>query len=668
MKQKTLLLVFLLFSYFLNAQQNVIDSLKNELDKAETLVVKLNIYKSLTKELNLYSFPKKSIPIYKQAIDIARKNNDKKFEAKVNRYLHVTYTKLEDTIKANKYLETALVIDKKAEIISGVLLDLNLYGAFYIDTQRYMKAIEILNEAIKIFNKKPNSSIICQIYTNLGIAYSKTNNIEKELSCYFKSIEYAEKFKTYDDKIFALHHIGVAYMVNGNFEKAEKYFLKGLKDTIYSTPSEINNNHHALSYNYWLMGEYEKSIKHGKISELFFHKTGSVFFEFEDIRYQVQSYNMLAKYNEALINGNRALKLDKKINFKNVVLALKVSLSTSYIGIGEINNAEEYLLEVLDFFNNSKNVERINKQELYQNLALIYEKNNNYKKALVFYKKYLKVNKAELTEQRDTKITEIETKYQTEKKEKENQQLKLEKAEQTLALQKEKQQKTYMLSALFILLLFIGVFAYYFRRNQKQKRVIENLQKELHHRVKGNLSVISTFINLAKEEFKNPAFVNKLNELQNRIESINEIHQRLYESDDMTNLHLKKYVKTLAENVKTTFNNNDVEIINNIDENLKLYAKKTFPVGLIINEFLTNSFKYAFAENTKGEIEIKMQEIGNKISLVLSDNGKGMPKDFNIETTLRFGVRVMQTLTKQLGGTFDMQGTEGVSINIEFPK
>ena len=124
----------------------------------------------------------------------------------------------------------------------------------------------------------------------------------------------------------------------------------------------------------------------------------------------------------------------------------------------------------------------------------------------------------------------------------------------------------------------------------------------------------------------------------------------------------------MADNVANSFNNDNVEVIQDIDNTLKLYADKSFPVGLIINEFITNSFKYAFGKDVKGKINIKMQEAKNTFSLILSDNGKGLPENFNIEQSETFGMRIMKLLTEQLKGTFQLESTNGVKINIQFPK
>ncbi|PQJ31746.1 hypothetical protein BST92_07325 [Nonlabens arenilitoris] len=225
----------------------------------------------------------------------------------------------------------------------------------------------------------------------------------------------------------------------------------------------------------------------------------------------------------------------------------------------------------------------------------------------------------------------------------------------------------YLIILLLALIAIIVFIYYFFNRLKKQKATIESLQKELHHRVKNNLSIIDTFIEVAKEEFNEIRFTTKLSELQNRIDSINEVHQQLYLKEDITNLNLKKYIDKLSNNITASFSNHEIEIVNNINNSLTIKADKSFSIGLVINEFITNSFKYAF-ENKSGKVSINVVENKNSYAVTLKDNGKGLPKDFNIEESETFGLRIIKLLSKQLNGTFELINNNGVILNITFPK
>ncbi|HZH70577.1 MAG TPA: sensor histidine kinase, partial [Flavobacteriaceae bacterium] len=276
----------------------------------------------------------------------------------------------------------------------------------------------------------------------------------------------------------------------------------------------------------------------------------------------------------------------------------------------------------------------------------------------------------------DTKqmIVEISSKCQTEKKENENLALKQQNAEQALLMEKEKNQKLAIGGGLAIALVGLGIFFIAFRKNQKQKHeiekqknLVEELQRELHHRLKNNLSFIDFFITLAKGKFPDTAYREKLDELQNRINSMFEVHKQLFKKEDVTNVNAKTYISALVENVKKAYESPNISLEENV-EDTNLRADTSFPIGLIVNEFVTNSYKYAFPNGENGVITINFNEGPNDYHLRLSDTGKGLPPDFDIDNLDSFGMETIKLLTQEYKGSFKLDGTQGLKMDITFPK
>ena len=203
---------------------------------------------------------------------------------------------------------------------------------------------------------------------------------------------------------------------------------------------------------------------------------------------------------------------------------------------------------------------------------------------------------------------------------------------------------------------------------EQQKKKVEMLQKELHHRMKNNLSFIDLFINLAKGRFTDAAYQDKLNELQNRMRSMFEVHKQLFKKEDVTAVKAKSYIDVLVENVKQAYDDKHVSIINNTHKDETLLANTSFPVGLIVNEFVTNSYKYAFNDNKDAVINISLTSDEKQYQLSLRDNGKGLPDNFNIDHLDSFGLETIQLLTQEYKGTFQLDGSKGVSMYINLPK
>lgn len=198
--------------------------------------------------------------------------------------------------------------------------------------------------------------------------------------------------------------------------------------------------------------------------------------------------------------------------------------------------------------------------------------------------------------------------------------------------------------------------------------MVETLQKELHHRMKNNLSFIDLFINLAKTKFPDQVYQTKLNELQNRMRSMFEVHKQLFKKDDVTSVKAKNYIDTLVQNVQEAYAQDNITIDNGTHTDETILANTSFPVGLIVNEFVTNSYKYAFDNDEQGIITIELTSDHSNYHLTLKDNGKGLPKNFNIEELDSFGMETIQLLTKEYKGTFNIDGLDGVLMNITLPK
>jgi len=241
-------------------------------------------------------------------------------------------------------------------------------------------------------------------------------------------------------------------------------------------------------------------------------------------------------------------------------------------------------------------------------------------------------------------------------------------------MEKEKNQKLAIGGGLAIALVCLGIFFIAFRKNQKQKHeiekqknLVEELQRELHHRLKNNLSFIDFFITLAKGKFPDTAYREKLDELQNRINSMFEVHKQLFKKEDVTNVNAKTYISALVENVKKAYESPNISLEENV-EDTNLRADTSFPIGLIVNEFVTNSYKYAFPNGENGVITINFNEGPNDYHLRLSDTGKGLPPDFDIDNLDSFGMETIKLLTQEYKGSFKLDGTQGLKMDITFPK
>lgn len=196
----------------------------------------------------------------------------------------------------------------------------------------------------------------------------------------------------------------------------------------------------------------------------------------------------------------------------------------------------------------------------------------------------------------------------------------------------------------------------------------EVLLKEVHHRVKNNLQVISSILNLQSSYVKDEGTLQILKESQNRIKSMAFIHESLYQTKDFSSINFTEYVINLSQNLIHSYSNFDNEVKLNLDiQNVFLNLDLAIPCGLIINEIVSNALKYAFVDNSQeGEISIKMQTKGDNLELRIGDNGRGLPENIDYRNTESLGLQLVVTLTDQLSGTIELDLTKGTNYTIIF--
>lgn len=194
------------------------------------------------------------------------------------------------------------------------------------------------------------------------------------------------------------------------------------------------------------------------------------------------------------------------------------------------------------------------------------------------------------------------------------------------------------------------------------------MMKEIHHRVKNNLMVIQSLLNLQSRYIKDDDARNIFKDSQNRAKSMALIHQRLYQSDNLKRIDFGDYIRSLATDLFHTINVINPELINlNIDvENLMLDVNTAIPLGLILNELLTNSLKHAFPDGRKGIITVKFYNDGSKFHLIVSDDGVGIPKSLDHTKSDSLGLRLVNSLSKQINAEVEVKSTNGTSFELIF--
>ncbi len=597
------------------------------------------------------------------------------------------------------YLNKATTYSNNTDSLYPIILKSKC--ANYSKLKNYNKAISEANTLKQYAYQKKDTALLSKTYFYLGYYYDKKTRLDSAFTNY--TMAYKLSFKIHDSITSTNLLTNIAALQNklGDFVGAQKNAIKGIQllnkkkhskklyklyntlansfqSNLQFTEAKIAYNDalkHSASYidtimcqnnialNYKKQKNYKEAIRlyQGIIQEKKLDQYPTT---------KARVYDNLG-YTQFLENNNNGL--DVILQGKNLrqqhkdnfgLYASHIHLTEYYLNKNK-NKALSHAKKALSISEKIKSPDA--KTEALKHLIALKEKARQ--EILEYLSLKDSINFAEKT----IKNKYAAVRFLSEKKENENLQLKANNAQQALLTQKANTRNWLLAFGM----LALGISAFFIWRRyrtenkakqiiSKQKNTIEALQKELHHRVKNNLAIINAFISSTIDDSNDPKIIEKLAELQNRISSINEVHMQLYNSSDVVHVNLKAYVNSLVQNVATTQNKPNIKVQQHINPEVKLPADTSFPIGLIINEFLTNSYKYAFTDS--GEITIVIQDDTNALNISLSDNGKGLPENLNLDNLTTYGLRIMKLLSKQLKASFNLQNNNGVHLQIHIPK
>ncbi len=677
MKQFYFLIPFLYFTLISFGQETKADSLQKHLITVSKKNEKLETYLQLIINHQDQISDSLNLEYLNNALLLSKDLKNSRYESITYGYYASRHRYMRNKDSALYYVRKAKSISLKTKDYLQYLDDVNLEAIIYSEFNEVNKAILLCKNTLKLIKKeKIDNQGVSRIYVRIGSGYFMQENETEALDYYIKAINYAEKHNQASVKLEALRGLTWINIDNKNYRKAKKYAFEGL---ITASSKEMKYEEASM---YRILGtlynktkQYDSAFIVQKKSLLYFDNIDNIYMQF-DLNNQI-AYTLTesGEFNKSLDYASKALSFAEKTKDTSLIISSNISIAESSLGLKDYNKSLEILTKSKILSDKLKDFPSYTKVYLLDALYRAHNSNGDYKNSLVFLEK-LKSHNDSVNEQKLTnKVLSIETKYQTEKKEKENLDLIAEKAAQeTLITQQSK--RTWQLSvALVIALLGLGIIYYYFRRNQKQKNEIEtqknkieNLQKELHHRLKNNLAFIDMFISLAKGKFTDIGYQEKLTELQNRISSMFEVHEQLFQKKNITSINPNTYISKLANNVKKAYDKPNIKIVQNINTTEEFDSQTSFPMGIIINEFVTNSYKYAFNKDQQGEIKIALDDTDDDFQLTLSDNGKGLPQGFNLDSIETFGLDSIKLLTQEYKGTFSLDGNDGVVLKITLPK
>ncbi|MFD1141180.1 histidine kinase dimerization/phosphoacceptor domain -containing protein [Larkinella insperata] len=315
--------------------------------------------------------------------------------------------------------------------------------------------------------------------------------------------------------------------------------------------------------------------------------------------------------------------------------------------------------------------------------------------AISHYLRYKALNDSLINETTKQQTALLEVEFKTQEKETKIQLLKQQSELQNIELQKQHAMRNLLIAGAIIPVLLLALSYNRYRLKQRHNQQLQIQQdlinqkndylqlvlseknhllaekewmfKEIHHRVKNNLQVVMSLLNAQARFLSDDAALSAIQDSQHRVQAMALIHQKLYQADQVARIDMAPYIQEVIAYLHDSFNPQQTINFELDIDSIKLDVSQAVPLGLIINEAITNALKYAFPQGRAGRLRLALRQMGNgTYELQISDNGVGLPVGFDPEQSLSLGMTLMHGFSQQLGGELSLDSTAGLSICLVF--
>jgi two-component sensor histidine kinase len=517
-------------------------------------------------------------------------------------------------------------------------MDLNI-GVVYLNQGYYQPASEAFYRAMIAFEKLDDKALLSKTYHNLGMLYRRTKNYKISLDFYNKSLALKRDLGDVRGQALTLNNMSSVFIHQKDYKSAKRMALESY---------QFCENNGLLEYGAsCLINASQASLR---------------LKEKEECRKQLaQTKELLAQYPD---NLDRADYLMAKADLEKNENDLRAAAASTK--------------EAIELYKEHKTLEQLKDGCFY--LAGIYSEMGKADLAIEWLNKAVEINDTIYHRENIRQVNEMQIVYKTKSKEKENEHLRMENRLEQMRAETSQNQRNILLASIFVfVLLGIWILRLLWQKNKaydeldRNKKALEvaveqkdTLLRELHHRVKNNLQVVTGLLDLQMARIKDADVIKALNDGKNRIRSMALIHQKLYRTEDLKSVDMQEYLEKLLNEIRSGFAIPGKTIETHISaQGIQLDIDVAIPLGLVVNELVTNSFKYAFEEKTSGMIDVSIEKNGDRFFLKIKDDGPGY--DFvNKASKATLGLRLVNMLVKQIRGTVEIHNFSGTEVEIQF--
>jgi len=573
---------------------------------------------------------------------------------------------------------------------------------FFINNQ-YDSALRYYYKSLTIKTKSYKPAHMAYVYNGMGGAYSKLGRPDSSLNYYFNALKLFHELKDTTHIIIVETNISGIYKNIGLFDKALDYSFNALTRLEELPPDRsLASCYSTIGFVYSAMRDYPKALEYHtkalKVRKKIAYKRG-IGQSYTNIG---EVYRDIQLYDSALVNLFRSIEIKRQLE-EHTTLPSPLNLTGDvYISQNNLVKAEPYLTEALTI--RRKSNDRSGLVVNLNSLGLLYTLKKDYKRAQQFlveaetmahdvkspellsktiqlrlelarktrdYASSLRyadelftLKDSLLNSEKLNNLQAAEIKYETEKKE---QQILLLEQKDKLS-QAEISAKQTLIIALFIgvgLMVIIALLIYKnLQTARKGRQKNEMLLKEMHHRIKNNLQMLSSVFSLQSQSLTDENAIQAVKRSESRVNAMALIHRKLYSGEENTSINIKEYITELIQFLVSTYGYGEEHLRLDLDiEEISVDVDKAIPLGLIINELVTNAFKYAYTGQKDPVLNVILKQIKNgELAVIIGDNGHGIEKNMQGNEEKKFGIKMVDALIRDLRGKYQVHSESGKTV------
>lgn len=659
----------------------------------------------------------------KQAVALSAAVHQDNYKYEGIRLISSAYMFKKDSANARPYVAQALQFYTRTRQFKLVVHTWLRYGNAAHRAAYYQMAMECFNQALEVELKNHLQDQEIFIRNQIVQEYYTMGNEERAIQSALATITLMKGRKKSVQKLYLF--LAEMYRYHGDLQRSLSYSLACVSDMeLYKDTVNADSNYGELALTYDVLGQTEKSIvyyrktlvariRKGSPEHFIFRtlgflikgliKQGRVKDALAEAKYferlhppktvagksdmaqnyaycyeALKDYDKAEKYYLEMVKG-----IDTTAPHDEIAMIACFDIGSFYVARGQYDKAKAYAQQIGQegsSLGNNKNFEQLRFK--------IDSATGDYRSALFHYSKYQQAKDSLFNVSKIREIEELQIKYETNKKENDIEGLRKDSQVQRDRVKQANNTRNLTFIGTTLLLVLFGLLYKSYRTNQHKTREInlknaslnqlltekdnlldekEWLMKEVHHRVKNNLQIVMGLLQRQSSFVDNKDALNAIRNSEHRMHSIALIHQKLYQSESLTLVNMPDYIGEMIGYLRESFDlGTRVQFEKDI-EDIDFDINVAVPLGLLLNEAITNAIKYAFPTYENGRIRVTLKQTADACySLKIIDNGQGLPAGMDTKKTNSMGFNLMRGLSKQVGGTCAITGDAGTAITINF--